>query len=263
MGKKVSVLMGIYNCEKTLSDAIDSIINQTFTDWELIMCDDGSTDNTYKIARKYKDHYSDKIVLLSNNNNCGLNITLNNCLRNAKGDYIARMDGDDISSPTRLQEEVQFLDEHPEYAIVSMPMIYFDEDGVFKTGNQCGEPLLQNFAKGTQFCHAPCMVRREAFLAVNGYSINQNRLRVEDWDLWIRMYEKGFRGFNLSKPLYWMRDDRNAFKRRQFKYRINEARVSVSAVNKLHLSKKYYLWALKPIIVGLLPSKLYMYLHKK
>ena len=263
MDRKVSILMGIYNCEGTLEEAIDSILNQTFEDWELIICDDGSSDCSYSIAEKYRDEYKEKIVLLSNSKNCGLNITLNNCLRVAKGEYIARMDGDDISAPTRLQEEVEFLDEHPEYAIVSTPMIYFDEQGKFRTGCQSGEPILKDFAKGTQFCHAPCMVRREAYLAVNGYSVENKRLRVEDWDLWIRMYEKGFRGFNIPKPLYWMRDDRSAIKRRLFKYRINESRVSISAVKKLHLPKKYYIYALKPIIVGLLPLEVYIYLHKR
>lgn len=263
MKRKVSVLMGIYNCERTLAEAIDSIINQTFKDWELIICDDGSSDKSYSIAEKYRDSYKEKIVLISNPYNCGLNITLNNCLSLAKGQYIARMDGDDISLPTRFQEEVNFLDEHPEYAIVSTPMVYFDEQGDFKTGSQSGEPSINNFAKGTQFCHAACMVRREAYLAVNGYSVDKTSLRVEDWDLWIRMYEKGFRGFNIPKPLYKMRDDRTAYKRRQFKYRINDSRVSASAVKKLHLPKKYYIYTLRPIIVGLLPVKVYMYLHKR
>lgn len=263
MRKKVSVLMGIYNCEKTLSEAIDSIINQTFEDWELIICDDGSTDNSYSIAEQYKKQYKEKIVLISNHKNCGLNITLNNCLKVAKGQYIARMDGDDISEPTRFQEEVDFLDLHPEYAIVSTQMIYFDDNGKFKIGHQSGEPLLSDFAKQTPFCHAPCMVKKEAYLAVNGYAVTNTRLRVEDWDLWIRMYEKGFRGFNIPKPLYWMRDDRNAIRRRKLKYRLNESRVSISAVKKLKLPKKYYIYALKPIIVGLLPLKIYMYLHKK
>jgi glycosyltransferase EpsE len=263
MKRKVSVIMGVFNCATTLPTAIESVINQSFKDWELIICDDGSSDQSYCIAKAYQEKYGDQIILLSNEKNLGLNITLNNCLRASNGKYIARMDGDDISLPDRFQTEVDFLDEHPEYAIVSSPMIYFDDQGDFKIGKQCGEPIIHDFAKGTQFCHAPCMVRREAYLAVNGYSISAKRLRVEDWDLWIRMYEKGFKGFNLSSPLYKMRDDRNAYKRRRYKFRINEARVSISAVKKLHLKKIYYIYAFKPIIVGLLPSFVYMYLHKK
>src|SRR5699024_2253424 len=92
----VSVIMGIYNCEETLSQSINSIIDQTYTDWELILCDDCSLDNTYNIAKTFADQLKN-IVLLKNSKNEGLNYTLNKCLRYAKGQYIARMDGDDIS----------------------------------------------------------------------------------------------------------------------------------------------------------------------
>lgn len=260
---KISIIMGIYNCEKTLSEAIDSILNQTFTAWKLIMCDDGSTDGTYRTAEKYRKKYPDKIILVKNPGNMGLNYTLNHCLKYADTEYIARMDGDDISLPERLETEVDFLDAHPEYAIVSSPMIYFDDSGDFMTGKGNGEPDIASLCKGTPFCHAPCMVRREAYEAVNGYTVAADRLRVEDWDLWVRMYEKGYRGYNLDKPLYKMRDDRNAYSRRKFKYRINEARVGASAVKKLKLSAVNYLFCLRPIIVGLLPKPIYDYLHRK
>lgn len=260
---KVSIIMGIFNCESTLGESIDSLLNQTYDNWELIMCDDGSSDRTYDVAKCYSDKYPDKIKLIRNETNIGLNETLNKCLTLSKGEFIARMDGDDISLPTRLEEEIRFLNSHPEYSIVSTPMMYFDDNGIFKVGKQNGEPNIKNFAKGTQFCHAPCMVRKEAYESVCGYSICHDRLRVEDWDLWVRMYEKGYRGYNISTPLYMMRDDRKAFSRRKFKYRINEFKVSISAVNKLKLPKYCYVYSVRPIIVGLLPNKIYSLLHKK
>ena len=126
---KVSIIMGIYNCEQTLGEAIESIVAQNFSDWELILCDDGSQDLTYKVARKYQQLYPQKIVLLQNKKNMGLNYTLNYCLKKAKGEFIARMDGDDVCVNTRLEKEVQFLEQHPEFAVVSSPMIMFDEKG--------------------------------------------------------------------------------------------------------------------------------------
>ena len=108
---KISVIMGIYNCASTLKEAIECIINQTFLDWELIMCDDGSTDNTIKVAQKYVEKYPEKIFLLVNKENRGLNYTLNRCLSIAKGIYIARMDGDDLCSPNRFQREVDILEQ--------------------------------------------------------------------------------------------------------------------------------------------------------
>lgn len=123
----ISILMGIYNCAETLSEAIDSIIQQTCKSWELIMCDDGSSDDSFKIAKKYADKYPEKIIVIKNSQNMGLNYTLNHCLEYVRGKYIARMDGDDISLPNRLEIEKEFLDTHLDYAIVSTPMIFFDE----------------------------------------------------------------------------------------------------------------------------------------
>lgn len=263
MSAKISVIMGIYNCAKTLPEAIDSILAQTYPYWKLIMCDDGSSDNTYEIALEYAEKYPEKIIVIKNEKNMGLNYTLNHCLKYADTEYIARMDGDDISLPQRFEKEIEFLENNPQYSIVSCPMIYFDETGDFRTGKVSGEPNINNIAKGTPFCHAPCLVKAETYHAVNGYAVDDKRLRVEDWDLWVRMYEKGYRGYNLSEPLYKMRDDRNAYSRRKFKYRINEARVTISAIKRLNLSKKYYIWTLRPIIVGLLPKCVYMFLHKR
>jgi glycosyltransferase EpsE len=264
MGKAlVSVIMGIYNCEDTLGESIECIINQTYKNWELIMCDNGSEDNTISIAENYSRQYPDKIFLIKNKKNLGLNISLNNCLKFAKGKYIARMDGDDLCSPNRLEKEVNFLEEHLEYDIVSTNMIYFDEQGVFGRSYSNKNPQVKDIIKGTPFCHAPCMVRKHAYDAVDGYSVDKKLLRVEDYHLWIKMYANGYRGYNIQETLYQMRDDRNAIKRRKFKYRINEAYVKLVAVKLLNLPKWYLIYSLGPIIVGMIPEIMYEKLHKK
>ena len=255
--------MGIYNCADTLEEAVESIKAQTYDNWELIMCDDGSGDNTYEIAKKYNEENPEKFVLIKNEKNMGLNMTLNNCLKVAKGDFIARMDGDDISLPERFEKEVNFLLENPEYAIVSTPMHYFDKDGIFRTGKGGGAPKKEDLVKGTPHCHAPCMVRREAYIKVDGYSVDKKLLRVEDYHLWVKMYNEGFRGYNLDEPLYMMRDDRDAIKRRKYKFRINEAYVRYLAVKRLKLKKRYLIYMLRPILVGILPTCIYTFLHKK
>ena len=89
---KVSIIMGIYNCATTLPEAIDSIFAQTYSDWQLILCDDGSKDGTYVVAKAYQERLPDKIILLKNEENMGLNHTLNRCLQVAAGEYVARMD---------------------------------------------------------------------------------------------------------------------------------------------------------------------------
>lgn len=259
---EISVIMGIYNCAETLPEAIESILKQTVTDWELIMCDDGSSDNTYEVAKKYKELYSERIVLLRNEQNRGLNYTLNKCLAHAKGQYIARMDGDDRCSPERFSVELSVLENEPDISIVSTDMGYFDESGVWGNISHPDYPIAHDFLYGTPFCHAPCMVRKEAYDAVDGYTDQKKVLRVEDYHLWIKMYKAGYKGKNVHQQLYQMRDDRYAYNRRKIRYRINEAYVKRLVVKELNLPAIGYIYALRPIIVGLLPPKLYDRLHK-
>lgn len=260
---KISVIMGIYNCETTLEAAIVSILEQTVADWELILCDDGSTDRTYDIARRYQEAYPEKIILLKNQTNQGLNYTLNKCLKNSKGEYIARMDGDDLCVPNRFEKELEILERESDISIVSTDMEFFDETGRWGRISHPQYPTKRDFVHGSPFCHAPCMVRREAYMKVGGYSEKSWTLRVEDYHLWVRMYAAGYKGKNIHLPLYQMRDDRNAYARRKFKFRLNEAVVKLYLVKALQLPLWMIVYALRPILVGMLPIKLYDMLHKK
>ena len=103
MSMKISVIMGIYNCQNTLGEAIQCILQQTYSDWELIMCDDGSSDDTYNVALAFVYKYPNRIKLLRNTKNMGLNYALNRCLEFASGEIIARMDGDDRCSENRFE----------------------------------------------------------------------------------------------------------------------------------------------------------------
>lgn len=262
MKPKVSVLMGIYNCAPFLQEALDSLYTQTFQDFEIVLCEDGSSDDTYNIAKRNADTHP-QIKLIRNKTNIGLNKTLNNCIKIAEGEYFARMDGDDISLPERFAKEVDFLDTHPEYAIVSTPMIYFDENGEFGRGQGGYAPTKDSFISGTPHSHAPCMVRREAYMKVNGYSEDKKYLRVEDYHLWMKMYAAGYRGYNLDECLYAMRDDRNALSRKKMSSSINETRVRLLACRTLKLPLKGYLYAFMPIVKMSLPTFVYNYFHRR
>lgn len=262
MEPRISVIMGIYNCASTLQEALNCLYAQTYQNFEIILCDDGSKDETYNIAQdNAKTH--NNIKLIRNPYNMGLNQTLNNCLAIAQGEFIARMDGDDTCSPDRFEKEVRVLDAHPELAIVSSDMSFFDENGIWGQTHALLQPRPNDFLKQTRFCHAACLVRKEAYDAVGGYSVGKKLLRVEDYHLWIKMYSKGYRGYNIPEPLYQMRDDRNANARKKFEHRLNEAYVKVLAINMLNLSIWSYGYCLRPILIGLLPKFLYNYLHHK
>lgn len=264
MTPRISVIMGIYNCATTLAEALDSLLAQTYQGFKVIMCDDGSTDNTAEVAQEYVDKFPEKFILIRNESNMGLNITLNHCLEYADTEYCARMDGDDISLPTRFEKEIDFLDIHTEYAIVSTPMIYFDEEGEFRRGKGGFEPKDKDFIVGRTFCHAPCLVRLDAYKAVGGYSVSKYLLRVEDQHLWLKMYKKGYRGYNIDECLYMMRDDRNATNRRDFVNRRNEMlhRLRICRTFKLPFYE-YILSIFIPLIKYLAPRQVYEYFHRR
>ena len=254
---KISILMGIYNCADTLEEAVVCIQEQSIKDWELILCDDGSTDNTYEIAEQLK-RKDKRIVLLKNCENLGLNRTLNKCLNKAKGKY----DGE-LSGQGMIEKEIEILDKCPNIAIVSSDMEFFDEKGVWGKISHPQFPEFLDFVHESPFCHAACMVRKEAYLKVNGYSVGKHFIRVEDYYLWIKMYKAGYKGMNIHEPLYQMRDDRNAFKRRSLRNRINESYVKCLAIKEFKLPFWNYIYTVRPVLTGLLPEFVYDFLHRK
>ena len=105
--------MSVYNAQDTLRESIDSILAQTYTDWEFIICNDCSSDATQDILDEYRARYPEKFVLIRNDENKHLAYSLNRCLEKATGYYVARMDGDDLSTPDRFEKQVVFLEQHP------------------------------------------------------------------------------------------------------------------------------------------------------
>lgn len=262
MDGKVSVLMGIYNCAMTLETAVSSIINQTYTNWELILCDDGSSDKTLEVAETLAKKDS-RIIVIKNERNLGLNETLNRCLKEATGEYIARMDGDDDCIPERFEKQVAFLESQSDFDIVSSPMVFFDESGQWGQSYAKQFPSAKDVVEGSPICHAPVMMRKECMDAVGGYTVNRRMLRVEDVNLWIKLYAAGYRCYNIQEPLYRMRNDQNALSRRKYKYRMNSVYVRLCGCRDLKLGVLSYIKAFQPMVKGLIPAKVRHYLRKK
>lgn len=263
----VSVIMGTYNCERTLKEAIMSIQAQTYQNWEMIMCDDGSSDNTYSMAEEFHRSDPNRYILIRNERNMGLNYTLNRCLELAKGKYIARMDGDDTSVKDRFAKEVDFLETHPEFAIVSSKMQMFDENGVWGESKIIERPQIKDFCKKPSlFCHAASMIRADAFRDVGGYTVDPRLLRVEDCHLWYKMYAKGYRGANLSEVLYSMRNDRLAASRRTVQNRLNKIYVTWTGFHMVKMSWYDYIHFARVVLVEtskiIVPGKVYESLYR-
>lgn len=258
----ISVLMGVYNCASTVEESIRSITDQTVTDWEFIICDDGSSDNTFEVVKALAEK-EPRIVLIQNERNMGLAPTLNHCLRVARGTYTARMDGDDICAPDRFEKELAVLEGDPDCAVVSCAMHSFDENGLYGTTVYPASPKIEDFFRTSPFCHAGCMMRREVLQELDGYNESDAVMRFEDFDLWYRLYKAGYHGRNLTEPLYSMRDDRNAYKRRKLKFRINSALLICRIYLDFKPGIRYLPYVAMPVIKGLLPGFIYTYLRKK
>lgn len=257
---KVSIIMGVFNGYDRMDRSIQSIVKQTYSDWEFIICDDGSSDHSYKKLLNYAQMDS-RFVVLKNEQNLGLAKTLNKCLEVAKGEYIARMDDDDYSFSYRLQKEVDFLDRHQEYAIIAGGRDMFDENGIWGEDTFEGEITSHDIYMGRMFAHPTVMIRKDAFDKVKGYSTYSGIGREEDTDLWCKMYSYGFRGYISGEKYIGYFESINSMSRRKFKYRIAETRIKLKYRKKLGISFFHIPLAFKPILVGLLPQNVVKKYH--
>ncbi len=201
----VSVIMPVRNGERYLGEAMESILAQTFTDFEFIIINDGSTDNTQKIIDGYAEK-DNRIICLNHDKGKGLVAALNYGIQEAEGQYIARMDADDISMPERFEKQVKFLDENKNCVVVSSSSLAIDKNGFslfFEHKSVEHEDILLTILKGRGgLVHAAAMMRKTALEKVGGY--NQNMFPAEDWDLWFRLGKIG-KFANIQQILYQIR----------------------------------------------------------
>lgn len=248
---KISIIMGIYNCSETLPEAIESILNQTYANWELILCDDASNDNTFAVAKSYQEKYPDKIILIKNENNSRLAFSLNHCLEYATGEYVARMDGDDKCLPERLEKQVAYLRENPDCDLVGTAMQWFNDKGVFNILYKPENPDYYALKTYIPFNHATIMTYKRVYDALGGYTVSERTKRAQDYDLWFRFFHAGFRGDNIHEALYLVREDEAAIRRRTFKVRWNAFKTTRYGFNLLGYPKY---WIVKPFLITLLKS---------
>lgn len=261
---KVSIIMGIYNMyekKNLVKLAIDSILNQTYKDFEFIICDDGSKDETYNLIKDMTNH-DHRVVLLKNKTNKGLAYSLNHCLSVAKGKYIARMDADDISDLNRLEEQIQFLDNHLDYALVGCNLNLIKDSTIWGKRILPEKPNKKSFLFTSPFSHPTVVMRRNILSSVNNYTVEKITRRAEDYDLFMKIYSAGYKGYNIQKFLYQFREDNDTYKRRAYKYRLDEVQIRYRGFKKLNLMPVGLLYVIKPLIIGIIPQKFLAILRK-
>lgn len=193
---KISVLIPTYNVELYIEEAIDSILNQTYRNIEIIVVDDCSTDNTFNIVKKIAAN-DNRLKVYRNNENRKISYTLNKALEYSTGEYIARMDGDDISALDKLEIQMNYLKDHRDVDLVGVSTISIDEDGkeIGRTrliSNFKVLKFISNFA--TPVSHI-WLTKRDVYESLQGYRRMDG---VEDYDFLLRMITSGYRFTNIS-----------------------------------------------------------------
>lgn len=197
----ITVLMSVYNGERYLREAIESILNQTFSDFEFMVIDDGSTDKSWPILAEYAEQDS-RLVLIRNQENIGLAKSLNKGLALARGKYIARMDADDVSMPQRFEKQVVFLETHSKIGILGTQCWFIDTNGQEQELDEAPTDELQlrwTSLFGNPFRHPTVMIRGDV-LRKNGLKYDEAFRVTQDYEFWTRIL-KYTDGANLSTRL--------------------------------------------------------------
>lgn len=230
---RITVAMSVYNNAPYLAHAIESIVAQTFTDFEFLIVDDGSTDDSAGIIERFAR--DDSRIRLIRQPNAGLIVSLNRIIDEARAPLIARMDGDDIALPERFARQVAFLDAHPDIGVLGTGCTCIDDNGkptTYKFDNVTSpEDVLADLKNGPPLCHPSVVMRRDAVRAVGGY--HRAYKHCEDYDLWLRLSER-VRMANLpDRLLLYRQSDTQVSNRHAYVQKIGAAIAWEAHVERL------------------------------
>jgi len=244
----VTVIMSVRNGEQWLREAIDSIIRQSLPEWEIWITDDASTDSTWKILESYiAEKPAFNITIMRQSPPWGLTKNLNTMLPFARGEFIARMDADDISEPERFAKQVAFLQQNPSVDAVASFITMINEKGE-TTGIWEDDRRASNYNSiraimpGTNCIAHPTVMLRASVVKEYGY--NESQMHMEDWDLWLRLLNDGRIIEKINEPL--------------LRYRVHSQSVTSTYLKKSAFQKKneFYRLFLSQNKTGVLISKI-------
>lgn len=224
---KVSAIMTVYNGEKYIEQSINSLLNQTYSNWELCVFLDGCTDSTESIILRLQEAYGKKFNILKGNHRQGCPFGRMEAIRASSGLYMAIQDADDISFPTRLEKQVNLLKKHPEIFCVGSFATKIDEKGVpFNEMTYPPQEHADIIKMTVEDCRNPMidpsvMFRKDLFYELGGYSTDENTYTVPDFELWLKAMSKSKIFHNLQETLV--------------QYRIHEKGVTVSRQREMIL----------------------------
>ena len=200
----VSVLLSTYNSEETLGESINSLLNQTYKNLEILISDDGSTDSTKEICKKFqlKD---ERILLSSNKKNVGLTKSLNNLAQKASGSLIARHDADDISLPNRIEEQIQFMKKKGLDAVTTRSLV--KQNNKKRPGISFYIPNKLLINRKNPFIHGTLIIKKNVFQEIGYY--DERFYFAQDYKLFYDLLNKGYKVRTLNKALYILNTENN------------------------------------------------------
>ncbi len=252
----ISVIICAKDAENTIKKCIDSIIAQTYPHWEMIICDDGSSDNTVEIIKENMKT-DPRIKLLVNEKNRGRAFSRNRCIQEAKYSFIAIQDADDWSHPQRFEKQINFFRTHTEYSVIGTCCYAVDEKGesyLLKTKEFIE---AKDLIKGGPFVHPTFIIKKEHLAAVGNYTAREETIRSQDYHLMLKLYGAGFKAYNIQEPLYYYLTDTNTFKRSKDWKRVKGLMwIRWDGYRRNRFPFWAYFFIFKPIIVNLIPFKI-------
>ena len=262
---EISVLMGVYYQRDNLDflrRSMRSIMRQNYVNYEFLICDDGSSRMAQSCIREFAAEDS-RIRIIERRNSFTLSAKLNACLWEAKGSFIARMDDDDCSHADRFEKQLSYLKENPDIDICGSNVELWENGCRIGVRTMPERPDVKDFLFTQPYIHPSIMFRRPALLAVGGYSEDKRCILCEDYDLLLRLYEKGCYGVNLQECLLDYTVSSAAKGGRRMPARWNETVTRYRRFRSLKLLPFAWPYVMKPIAVGLLPEKILQRMKKR
>lgn len=225
--KKVSIIITCYNYGKYVENAIKSALNQTYSDIEIIIINDGSVDNSSDIIKTYADKYKN-ILFFDERENRGVVYSRNMGIEASRGDYILPLDADDTIEPEYVEKAVKILNENPKVGVVYCKYKIFGDDELqINNSKFCAKELLFD-----NYIISSSMFRKKDFLNIGKYCEVFNNIGCEDWDLWLSFAEKGFKFYCINEYLFNYRKTKNNKSRSLFLFNFTkEAQLAESVLS--------------------------------
>ncbi len=259
---EVSIIITAFNAEKYISDSISSILKQTFKEWIIIAVDDGSSDSTFDILNSFKTSLKSQFILIKNEKNLGINVSLNKALEKVNTPFFTRQDADDLSLPNRLEILINSLKQNTKYQFVSSRMRSINDEDLIFPINLKTYPNKSDFIVSLPYCNAPTLFRSLILKKVRFNPSKIYKKRFEDYEFFFQCISNNFYGFNVDDITYLVRQDLNYYSKILPSQRIVEAYLKFRIFFKFKISLINISHIFIPLIKIFIPTKIYKVLLK-